>query len=766
MRRSHSTTRNARHSRFIRRLHSEPLEARNLLAVITVDSELDVVDPDDGLTSLREAISATNAMPGSDEIVFDFGHDGPATILLEYGELEITDSLTISGDGPSLLTIDASGSDLTPDEDNGDGSRVFSASGPQIVTLNGMTLTGGDVGEVGGAVVSGPQTDLVITESKITGNYSVTGGGGIAGSFLTVTSSDISGNSTGGSGGGIAKLGTFAPGSLTITSSTVSGNSAAHGGGGVAGAGTMSVNSSNVSNNLAGSPGGGIRAFAFSILTVTSSSVSGNTAGTGGGGIYLALDTRLTVTSSLISENLAMTGGGGIVAYEATVTSSTIADNLAFLGGGGIASSLLTVTSSTISRNQTVGNGGGISAGTLTMDSSTVSGNVATDNGGGISSHTATVAFSTLSDNRALGAGGIYARSQVEIKNTLIAANIDNGNSPDIGVGEDANPIRATHSLVGDNSGSGLSEASLGAPDANGNLIGDPNGQGVIDPLLSPLGNFGGPTIIHALLPGSPAINMGDPNLELPPDRDQRDAPFDRVSGDRIDMGAFEYQIAPVNFTDDEHLDCADVDAVVAAIVEGNNPSEFDFTGNSLVDHSDLDVWLNLAGLHNLPSHAAYLSGDTNLDGIVDSTDLNTIGLNWRHEVTGWCNGDFTADGVVAADDVNALALNWQRDVSGQPAVANARLPRAPLARHYAVLGSNVDVELINEISSARTGNLNEDVPACQDAEPETPLRRRLPDTLKAGRLQALQHEPSDSRSQRALEEVLAHWRGLGGDDG
>ena len=59
------------------------LEDRRLLAVLTVDTELDVIDFNDGVTSLREAIFATNTVPGADEIVFDFGHDGPATILLE-----------------------------------------------------------------------------------------------------------------------------------------------------------------------------------------------------------------------------------------------------------------------------------------------------------------------------------------------------------------------------------------------------------------------------------------------------------------------------------------------------------------------------------------------------------------------------------------------------------------------------------------------------------------------------------------------------------
>ena len=85
----------------------EPLENRRMLAVMTVDTELDVIDFDDDVTSLREAIFATNILPGADEIVFDFGHDGPAIIRIERGELEITEALAIAGDEPELLTIDA-----------------------------------------------------------------------------------------------------------------------------------------------------------------------------------------------------------------------------------------------------------------------------------------------------------------------------------------------------------------------------------------------------------------------------------------------------------------------------------------------------------------------------------------------------------------------------------------------------------------------------------------------------------------------------------
>ena len=86
----------------------DQLEDRRLLATVTVNTPLDVVDFNDGVTSLREAIFATNLVAGPDTIRFDFGHDGPATILLTQGELRISDHLTIEGPGAELLTIDAS----------------------------------------------------------------------------------------------------------------------------------------------------------------------------------------------------------------------------------------------------------------------------------------------------------------------------------------------------------------------------------------------------------------------------------------------------------------------------------------------------------------------------------------------------------------------------------------------------------------------------------------------------------------------------------
>ena len=66
-----------------------------------------------------------------------------------------------------------------------------------------------------------------------------------------------------------------------------------------------------------------------------------------------------------------------------------------------------------------------------------------------------------------------------------------------------------------------------------------------LDPLLADLADNGGPTLTHALLPDSPAINAGDNALAVDADGnplsfDQRGEGFSRVSVGVVDMGAFE----------------------------------------------------------------------------------------------------------------------------------------------------------------------------------------------------------------------------------
>ena len=124
----------------------------------------------------------------------------------------------------------------------------------------------------------------------------------------------------------------------------------------------------------------------------------------------------------------------------------------------------------------------------------TVIGNTASNVGGGIAnSSTMTLTNSTVTSNSAVRGGGIYNPGAGDLNNTIIAANNATSADPDCS----GTLTSKGHNLVQDTSGCTIT----------GDLTGNITGQ---DPLLGPLQNNGGPTLTHALLPGSPAIDAGD----------------------------------------------------------------------------------------------------------------------------------------------------------------------------------------------------------------------------------------------------------------
>lgn len=57
------------------------------------------------------------------------------------------------------------------------------------------------------------------------------------------------------------------------------------------------------------------------------------------------------------------------------------------------------------------------------------------------------------------------------------------------------------------------------------------------------------------------------------------------------------------------------------------------------------------------------LAGDANMDGLVDMTDLATLGANWGSTVTpggaGWYSGDLNSDGIVDMLDLALMGSTW-----------------------------------------------------------------------------------------------------------
>ena len=92
--------------------------------------------------------------------------------------------------------------------------------------------------------------------------------------------------------------------------------------------------------------------------------------------------------------------------------------------------------------------------------------------------------------------------------------------------------LYADHCLFGNGSGVFFN------PAPNGDIVGGLGGNPVIDAMLGPLQNNGGPTMTMALLAGSPAIGQAD--NALAPATDQRGVTRLDQPGELIDMGAYE----------------------------------------------------------------------------------------------------------------------------------------------------------------------------------------------------------------------------------
>jgi formylglycine-generating enzyme required for sulfatase activity len=530
-----------------RRMNFERLEDRHMLS-ITVNTLLDEEDGSisDGDVSLRDAIALAPA--GS---TIDFHPSlfaaGP-TVLPLHSQLRITTALEINGPGANWLTIDARAGDPTPDENNGDGVRLFNitdlnANNDFEAAIRGLTLTGGDVAGSGGAIYT--HENLVVESCVITGNSSrrtgsvPSDGGGICSRAdvgkisLTVRDSVISGNHTGGDGGAIRAIRC----DVVVERTSLTSNSALIDGGAISQAtGAMTLDECTLAGNTAGLSGGGLwRGFnniSTEALVIKGTTISKNIAGRDGGGL---VDTGrpMTVTSSTISGNSAGRHGGGMnVSAGPTVLNSTITDNTAHTDGGGIRVAVPGY-SSTIKHSVIAGN---------------TRGAVPTPNDvtGG-----AALAFSLLGVDTA-------------------ATTADNG----------------------------------------GNLIGTTLAP--INPLFGPLADNGGPTNTHALLPGSPAIDAGNPAFNpADPDAnpatndaltlDQRGIPFGRVVGGRIDMGAVEQQpIAPsADFNADLAIDGFDFLAWQRGFGLTSPDGAHD-TGDADYDHdvdaADLAIWTETLG--------------------------------------------------------------------------------------------------------------------------------------------------------------------------
>ncbi|CAN5631060.1 hypothetical protein BH10CHL1_BH10CHL1_33130 [soil metagenome] len=250
-----------------------------------------------------------------------------------------------------------------------------------------------------------------------------------------------------------------------------------------------------------------------------------------GGGIFTNND--LTLILMHIIDNQASFGGGIYSANgNLVINQSTLSGNTADNGGGGLfkdISGSTTISNSAIYSNTANEDGGGlqIDGGSLLLENSTVSGNQATQNGGGIwdSVTGATLHYSTLTNNQAgSSGGGLYVQGggNVALDSTVIANSQTGGDC--VGTISDTG-----YNFIEDAANAcGLTDG------LNHNFIG-------VDPALTALGNYGGPTWTHIHLDTGNLPDHGNP--ATCPGADQRGSV--RPSGAGCDIGAVEADLAP-----------------------------------------------------------------------------------------------------------------------------------------------------------------------------------------------------------------------------
>ena len=553
--------------------------SREIVSIVVTTA--DVVDANDGVMSLREALLYAD---DGDTITFAPSLHGQ-TITLGGTEMLINKNITIDGTGANI-TIDADKK-----------SRIFNITSGAEVELVGLTLKGGmanrgAVNDSGGAIFMNG-VSLIVSYSKFTGNEAEHRGGAIylhSSPTVTVTECEFIDNLAR-VGPAIDAFNSFAvtisqtkftdnhgaicamnmgKANLTVRHSVFIGNSAsgAMRGAIFASSPIFTVSQCEFTNNSAymHEGGGAIYMINPSTATISQSEFTGNKARLGGaiyligaptdtatqptvsilqcvltnnsadffgGAIYMNAGVSATVSESEFSGNSAIDNNGGAIyatdsSTSVTVSQSKFAGNSAGVYGGAIDvnEAFLTVSECVFTDNMTVEGGGAIGCvGNTTVSQSVFTHNKA-DRGAAVRTWGGplTVTNSTITRNTAnIDGGGIFnfknGNGTTTLFNTIVTAN----SSPDI--------FRESGTIQGHNN---LTSPFDWDGDSGNNFVYDPN-----LPLFVDAANGD-----YRLARNSQAIDRGNNQYALDAgmiedSRDLSDNP--RFNGTNIDIGAFEF---------------------------------------------------------------------------------------------------------------------------------------------------------------------------------------------------------------------------------
>jgi cysteine-rich repeat protein len=605
--------------------------------VLTVNCDDDAVDasPGDGRCAtstgrctLRAAVQEANATPGADEIILPSGSyrlalAGGGEDAAASGDLDLADDVRLTGMGADQSDIDGQGL-----------HGVLQVLPGVTAEITQLTISGGLQPAYGSAGGIYNQGTLHMADCEITGNVAAApyGTGGLYNegtATIEHTAFDVNTPSA------ITNYGTL---SLSAVALRFNGPSV-----GIDNEGALTIVAGDIADQTGSAlfiqgettvierthihdtrPGAAML-IPSGEVTVLDSIIDHNA----GGGINndggLRVERTILRANSPAPEDVAVTTSGiaGVTPYTgitntdgATIIDSAILDHL----GGGIANEEggITLINVTVSGNSSVRGGGGIcNSGTAEIRSSTITANTSQDGPGGIeafadSANSVRMSNSIVAGNSALGAAG----------------------APDC-----SGPITSDgYNLIGNGAGCGQLAA------AAGDRIG-------VDPGLAPLADNGGPTPTHALLPGSMAIDAGNPappgiSPAACPVTDQRGA--GRPQGAACDIGAFETTPNCGNGVLDSGEACDDGNTSAGdccspfCTVE---PLAGDCNGDGMVDVDELVLAVDLS--LGVPVTATCPAADADGDGVLA---INDLVVNVRSGLYGCAPPDTTASAEPSAD--------------------------------------------------------------------------------------------------------------------
>jgi len=318
--------------------------------------------------------------------------------------------------------------------------------------------------------------------------------------------------------------------------------------------------------------GGGI--FSSAIATLSDMVIEDNSApcAQAAGGIWSGgVGASLSISGSVIRNNVGPGGAGGLMSFgTTTIIDSTIDGNSSDTPGGGmILGGTATISGSTISNNVGVKLGGGIFAGddttsgccaaTIRIVNSTLSGNISRFYNSGTPQYFPGVG----------GAIGIK-RTALVLEDSTITANVSQTNPTSgqegvaggISMGYEGT-LEIRRSIVAGNTGETQCALGLTVVTGSDSITADCGVGSGADPTLGTLADNGGPTLTHALLAGSPAIDAAGGSC---PATDQRG--ITRPQGAACDIGSFE--LGAASPLDLDIGDCDDQALATLVQVDGN----------------------------------------------------------------------------------------------------------------------------------------------------------------------------------------------------